>query len=426
MNRSLLLLLIFVPLAVADERPPVKKAQPEAAAREEWFPLPQVPNNPTRAAISIWREIDIHSRKPVNRLDQLSCKIEDIRISFHLEKNEFLLGEPILVEYRMALEGPGEWKHFYGGNYRARGRDDNFLFLMRRTDGSWVRDPEAPVRGYMGGMVGSVEVKQGESKSMWQAVQRWCSIEEPGTYDLFCFRTANDFPLDSDLIDPRFGKGHREFEWIHNNSPLLKHIPAILEEPAKHWFIKSTSAYANFRITIRKGTAEEQKAMAKRWIEITKGAENARSVLPGHTRAASQGIRYSLDDAFLDRIETNIDDPNINNRDDYRALALRSTPDSLEILFRHRTEAALWAYSYLKPSAIPRAIPLLIDALTDQRPRVRAVAELQLTRFTKMEFLRTWGGGYDCSRPTIEEARKMQPLWRKWWEENKATFKVSK
>jgi hypothetical protein len=127
----LLIIPLVIPLALADDQPPQKKAQPDAAAREEWFPLPQVPNNPTRAAISIWREIDIHSRKPVNRLEQLSCKIEDIRTSFHLEKTEFLLGEPILVEYRLALQGPGEWKLLYGGNYRARGRDDNFLFLMR-------------------------------------------------------------------------------------------------------------------------------------------------------------------------------------------------------------------------------------------------------------------------------------------------------
>jgi hypothetical protein len=285
-----------------------------------------------------------------------------------------------------------------------------------------VRDPDAPIQIYMGGILGTIKVKEGETKSMWQTVQRWCSIEEPGTYDLFCFRKASDFELDSDLINPRRREGYREIEWIHNTSPLLDHIPGMLEEPAEHWFIKSTSAYASFRITIRKGTDEEQKAMAKRWIEIAKGGQDAHSIQPGRAQSAAEGIRYSLNDAFLDRIETNIDDPNIDDPDDFVALALRSTPDSLEILFRHRTEAALSAYSHLKPSAVSQAIPLLIDALVDQRPRVRAMAELQLTRFTKKEFLRTWRG-YHCQRPTLDEARKMQPLWRKWWEENKATFK---
>jgi frataxin-like iron-binding protein CyaY len=269
-------------------------------------------------------------------------------------------------------------------------------------------------------------VKEGETRSIWAAVQHWCSIEEPGTYDLFCFRIPPDRLLDSTLINPRRRQGYREFEWIRNTSPILEHIPAILEEPAEHWFIDSTCAYANFRITVQKGTNFEQKAMAKLWIDITKGGEDAHSSPEGRTKAAADGIRYSLSDAFLDYIETSIDDRNAEYSGDFVALALRSTPESLEIFFRYRTEAALWAYSYLKPAAIPRAIPLLIDALTDQRPRVRAVAELQLTRFTKKELLRTWGGGYDCSRPTIEEARKMQPLWRKWWEDNKTTFKVNK
>ena len=55
------------------------------------------------------------------------------------------------MEFRIELDGKGEWREPVGGNYRARGRDDNFFFLMRHEDGTWVRDPYAPIDFSMGG-----------------------------------------------------------------------------------------------------------------------------------------------------------------------------------------------------------------------------------------------------------------------------------
>jgi hypothetical protein len=111
--------------------------------RAEWLPLSPSSDTPgtTRSALRTLRAIDPESEESYDRSkDVFRCNPTDLRRAFLLEKEEFLLGEPLLVEFRITLDGPGEWREPVGGNYRARGRDDNFLFLMRHEDGTWVRD----------------------------------------------------------------------------------------------------------------------------------------------------------------------------------------------------------------------------------------------------------------------------------------------
>ena len=165
----------------------------ELHVRQDWVRLSSPPGGPnscspivTQAAVSIERAFDPETGDAYSPNWPFSCNQAEVHRTFHLEKNRFLLGEPILVEYCVTVDGSGTFGEGYGGNYRHRGRSDNFWFLMRREDGSWVADAQPFWEFGGGGMVVAAGVSANKPLSTWCAVQRWCAIEEPGRYDLFC------------------------------------------------------------------------------------------------------------------------------------------------------------------------------------------------------------------------------------------------
>src|SRR5215471_16230769 len=189
------LLLISTSLRARQEDDKRKKIDLHTYYRHAgWIMAPAMADDPnapeptiTHSVLqSLLQAVEPETGKPYQgTVDPPTCKPSDLRIAFRLEKKEFLLGEPLLVEFRVELDGPGYYEWSIGGN-STLGRDDTFSFLMRNHDGTVVQDPYEKPKFYGGGLTFQHEVKNGAPVTSWLAIQRWCAIDRPGTYDLYC------------------------------------------------------------------------------------------------------------------------------------------------------------------------------------------------------------------------------------------------
>lgn len=465
MNSKLLFTLIFVlfhVLVSSYGKAEEKGAKPEEIPVDmhisaEWILLLPLESeiyadshSTMRSTLRILRAVDPETGKPYEKGNEgFNCNPMDVRRAFRLEKREFLLGEPLLVEFRVELDGPGEWAEPIGGNYRARGRDDNFLFLMRHEDGTWVRDPYAPINAYMGGLSSSYQVKGGKPLSYWLPVQRWCAINRPGTYELYCFQAAHGYavvgqrqPLtvgmpanvkkdhffdkNGNLIDSQTGELSKRYSitsrWRRRKwkiSPLIDNIPTdVADYAGESWNVQNIMDLAHFKIVIKRGTIQESQGMIEHWTDIAE-SDVEETMPPGRVAAAKQAIRFAQQDDFLPLIEKWI--LNASQASDFYGLAMRQSPKATAMLLQAANPNAIAAMYYLHPDRIPDVIPQLIELLTHENNRMRAEAEMRLHTWTGQAFLRDWRG-YHHQRPTLEEARRMQPMWKEWWEENKDNF----
>ncbi|MDQ1256664.1 MAG: hypothetical protein QG656_1263 [Candidatus Hydrogenedentes bacterium] len=179
------------------------------SAQCEWSKLPAAADDPsspsptmTYSAFRTTAIVDPETHVPYDPgSSRLDCNPQDVRHTFTLKKHEFILGEPIVVTYKVWLEGPGVWKEFTRGNYRSRGRDDNFLFLMRDERGEWVQDPQPKRSGMGGGLCDTPSITSLRPFKDTEAVQRWCAIERPGTYDLYCLVMGVSSSMMGDTVD---------------------------------------------------------------------------------------------------------------------------------------------------------------------------------------------------------------------------------
>lgn len=440
-----------------------KKIRPKPVSvdvhiRTEWLLLPPSLAGPdsnvpvvTRSALRTLRAVDPNTAKPYDDSNDIfGCNPADLRRTFRLEKKEFLLGEPILVDFRIELHGPGCWREPMGGNYRSRGRDDNFLFLMRHADQTWVRDTYTRASGFGGGLSSSYRVTQNEPRSYWLAVQRWCAIDRPGTYDLYCFQVAhedivlghgraliagmpdeikNHYSLNPDggLMDSKTAKPSQRHSIVSkwqthkwDPSPLIEHIPPdVVAHAEESWPVQSAMDFVHFKIVITEPSATERQHMIKYWTKVAESSR--RRALPTvKARAARQAICFAQQDDFLPLINKWI--TTASQPSDFYGLAMRPNPEATAMLLRVANPDAVSAMRHLHPDRIPDVIPQLIKWLTHEDNRIRADSEMLLREWTGQAFCHTWNW-YHYQRPTLEEARKMQPLWRQWWDKNKKGFK---
>ncbi|MBN1420413.1 MAG: hypothetical protein JXP34_16670 [Planctomycetes bacterium] len=428
--------------------------------RTEWVEIPATADDPeakapvlTRSALRILRAVDPATGKPYDASkDVFGCDPRKLRRSFRLEKRHVILGEPILVEFRIELEGSGVFGQTIGGNYRARGRDDNFLFLLRREDGTWVTDPYAPIETYMGGISSEVEVRRDKPLSYWLAVQRWCAVEEPGTYELHCFHAACDHeligiaPAIRAALPDHLRKGHRyddggalideatgapSTRWYiatswnrtfgpEEDSPLLARIPEDVRGAMRSWMASQIADVAVFPISIGRYGGVVIDQMVKRWSNVASAPGG--DVYPtGRQEAARQAIAFARQDDFLPLLAAWLRgaDPNPYIA---QGLAMRASPRAATILMERATSTTVGALYYARPVRIPDYIPWLIDLLTDPSDDIRSQAEDWLRRWTDRSFGHTWEPHYVRGRPTVEEGRTMRREWREWWQENRAGF----
>jgi hypothetical protein len=469
---ALLLLVSSAPAQTLEPVPVIVKGQ------VDWVMLPPTPDDPdspapviTYAAVPISRAVDPETGKPYVEGWPHDCDPNDVCHTFRLEKREFLLGEPILVEYRVSLDGPGTYSEGAGGNYRSRGRDDNFLFLLRREDGAWVREVHPFSGGPGGGMGGNVTAKQGEPISLWSAAQRWAAIEEPGRYDLYCLymarysesigkKEAFEKQIPAEILRTHtvdeygqlFKVGTTEksdtyvvesksFDWNPTASPLLAKMPGevmgllddfTIQTPNDHvrqWseravreHIERATAFAHVPIVIRRGTAEQEEAMVEDWIRRGTQAIQA-SASNQEYEAVLTGIYFVLQPYFLNQIQdwqkTDPDHLRMGGR--YYGLGFNPHVEATAILLRSGHENSGYGTS-LRPDLNSGVMADFIELLTHQDPTVSSQA---------LHLMRMYSGSYFFADPeggpleTLSDSQmnEAQELWRTWWSRNAAGFR---
>lgn len=445
--------------------------------QDSWIMAPDVADEPSSedsgitqsVFLSVIRAVNPATGEPYDKSEpNFNFALDDLRHFFRLEKKEFLLGEPILVEHRIELNGPGEWNWFVGGNYRARGRDDNFSFVLRRADGALVPDVYPKLEGLIfgGGLGSDHTIKKAQPLSYWLGLQKYSAITEPGSYDLYCMTgykrkifgeveamrpalpdeiALDHFVSDSgELVDRETGERSRRYALVTKahyldsgaQSPLKGVIPSeVLAYATEQSFgfpskdAGSFGTVARFRIGIRKGTPAERQQMVAQW---TKAAESTRnSVIERYNQALIESVWYARQDHFLPLLERWI--TNFKEQDhgfdsvrlDLNGLALRPDSSAFALLLKASPAQVTNAFYRLHPNRIAEAIPVCIDWLTHGDNDVRARAESRLIDWTGQSFEHTWKG-YHYQRPTLAEGQSMQRLWRAWWRENSSSFKPHK
>jgi hypothetical protein len=380
---------------------------------------------------------------------QLECDPGDVVSVFTLDKREFLLGEPILVNYSFSLSGPGEWPWSSSAMIDGSGRESGYAFFLRHEDGTWLSDYYPQPKMFAGSILSSLgKVVQGRPESTWLAVQRWCALTKPGVYDLYCLgyraRTlaagedearaaavpeevrADGVVYRGGLIDARTGEASNKYEAVldggqylgTSESPIVGHMPAELTARLGGW-AKYSSALAHFRIVVRMGTPAERRRMVESWINRAEvsGPHTWRGLPSSAAREAIWSVRQ---DDFLPMVGQWV--RKAKNADGLYldALALRPDTKATAILVTAPRKETLRAMSRLSAQQIPSVVPLLIDWLVDADHEVRAQSESLLCEWSGTSFKHTWVG-YNWERPTLAEGRVMQPLWRAWWRKTQAS-----
>src|SRR4051812_5839607 len=320
----LVLFLVATPMVCLGDEPKTLKV--DVSFQYDDMGLAPVGDPPTFSALTIPRVVDPKTGQPYDRsTDVLGCDPARLRRTFRLEASEVLLGEPVLVEFRIQLDGPGRWEEPFGGSSRGLGREGRMFFLMRHRDGTWVPDIyEGHDVSSFGGMGGFATVKRGEPRSNWYAVQQWCAIDRPGVYDLYAFHAGGEtrpvglrrrveaeltddmkkrFAVDQDgrLVGRETMERPRDLfieqTWKggkHGVSPIARSIPDAVK--TKLGGGTNASDYAHFTLTIRRGDDRQRKAMVERWTRIVSDPDRE---WDERTGAARDAMALARQDDFL-------------------------------------------------------------------------------------------------------------------------------
>lgn len=458
--------LTVIVSAVAQESIEPKAVEIDTYYRVSWIMAPDVAAEPpaegrgTRSLLlSVIRAVDPNTGLPYdNSIPKLGFAAKDLRHFFRLEKSEFVLGEPILVEHRIELNGPGELEWSVGGNYRARGRDDNFSFILRREDGLIVPDVYPKLEGLVfgGGLGWNPTISRGQPLSYWLGLQRYAAITEPGTYDLYCFtgnkgitlgrvealRAAlpDDIRVDH-YVDDRGSLIDRTTEAPSKRYALTENPHYVQSEaerplngmiPAEHLSslninAKTLGTVAHFRIDIRKGTHAERRQMITQWARAAESIKRF-AVTGSFDNALSDGLWYAQQDLFQPLLEKwiiNFKGRDVSTPIHLEGLAMRPDSSAFALLLKSQPNEVVNAFYSLHPNKIAEAVPICIGWLTHADQEVRARSESLLTRWTGQSSEQLWKA-YNDQRPTLFEGQSTQSLWHAWWAKNRSGFKPQK
>ena len=237
------------------------------------------------------------------------------------------------------------------------------------------------------------KVKKDKPFSYWLPVQRWVTIEEAGTYDLFCFYTSNDYEvigrneailsqlsdeirkghdLDENynyLIDKSTGQMSEKYEirenWIRpkpNRSPLLEMIPEDVLNHIAPSDSASTSLdylnytdYAHFQIHVLKPTQNEAEQMIQQWSEIANDTDHVEP--HDRAQAAYDAIWFIRQNNFLPFIKKAIQDQRDINPSLLDGLAMNPDKQTLELLMKADMRNGLYAMTFLSDERKKEMIP---------------------------------------------------------------------
>lgn len=416
--------------------------------RFEWHEVEALPGS--LAAVEIERAVRADGTPYDSSFDTFGTSPSSIRRGFVLEREEWLLGEPLLVEFRVELreelEGSETWIEHHGGNYRARGRDDNFVFVLRRSDGLIVPDifPDdgSKVR-WIGGMIGTEEVTAERPLSLWLPVQHYLAITEPGVYDLYCLgfaglgrRTAGMRQALADAIPEPYKQTHTLAEddygqlvEISTGEPVdLRLLPSVsrttvldsplaprLPEPVKR--ATGVTDFAHFRVVIRPPSETERQAMVEAWTAETKAKTMRADAVVDAIWFARQSDFLPLIERWLEKGGGHFGYGSLQD-----GLALRGTKAARDLLITRGDKVGIAALRLLPDSHVRATIPELIELLGYDDVAIRYEAFQLLVYWTGQHF------GAPLDDPDglwlMLEGPHLQEQFRRWWADHRATFEV--
>lgn len=320
-------------------------------------------------------------------------------------RREWLLGEPLVVEFRVEVTGPDVWPEYEGGNYRGLGRDDNFFFVLEPAEGERPPDPYdidyfRNKARMAGGISSNHRLRADEPLSMWLAVQQYSAITNPGHYDLYCLRSAGfqAFQAPSPL----------------GRSPVVAYLPEALADVRGGLL----TDFAHFRIEIRAGTPDEREAMIERTTELAAGPSG--SLLPSHADAVRTAMWFARQDDFLPLLEQwmlagEVYGPNQDG------LALRGSKAARDLLLRSGDGHGISALLLLPNAPDLEIIPPLIALLTHPDQAIRSSSFEVLSMWTDERFGASWSG-WSSNEPMPAEADDIQARAVKWWAEDRIWY----
>jgi hypothetical protein len=113
------------------------------------------------------------------------------RVVLTLDKNEFFLGENVLIHYCIEALSTDPVKISYGGDYRGASRSLRFKFTVTDASGTVMPDPD-PSNYSLGGLGGSQDLIPGNRWCQSLPLMRYARIDREGTYDV---RVVHDMGL---------------------------------------------------------------------------------------------------------------------------------------------------------------------------------------------------------------------------------------
>ena len=387
---------------------------------------PAFPDHPeTVSVIPIIRPTDpVTGRAATGDIDASGCDLTKLRRTFRLEKREFLLGEPIIVEFRVENDGPGTWYETYGGDYRGTGRPDKYSLELRAAGGASVPDPYAVVTpGLSGGVNPRRAVTSGSEPgsgrggraTKWLPVQRWCAVTQPGRYDLTCRRTRDN----GIWIGPTTAAPKATADDAPGGERALSlELAARVQRQTEVRIDTRLLDEATFAITILPGTTGERDAMRVAYrAQIPGRGYHETMTDPGRASAVAAAIAYAMQDEWLPILREISTRDGDGTPDWRRALAMRGSDVALRWLTTEvGGEGALHALSWVRRDRLADVASFVLDRLDAAEERERRAASSAISCWAHEV-------GSDAKIPFPREVWELPPgavsaRWREWWRAN--------
>lgn len=356
-------------------------------------------------------------------IDASGCDLTKLRRTFRLEKREFLLGEPIIVEFRVENDGPGTWYESYGWQARFTGRPDWVRLELRDREGRRAPDPHAVFGGAsVRGMRASRGVTQTASglpggdgpATVWLPAQSWCAVTEPGAYALICC-CVRDCRVWVGPADGLPEQGDAEVR----KSRIDALVDAARTASAAEIDLDLVDS-ATFAIKIRAGSPQECDTMRAAYRAQLPGRDFQEQRFAARRESAIVGaIALAMQDEWLPTVRELAPRGGEASLDWAKALAMRGSDAALRCLDSYPSTRALplQALAWVRPDRLPDVLPRLVAALdaTAELERDTAAATLASLAAGVRRAAKIPDPGNIAHLPPAEAASH----WREWWRANR-------
>jgi RNA polymerase sigma factor (sigma-70 family) len=230
----------------------------------------------------------INAPLPKEKLDT-----KGLEASLKMEKNKFLLGEPVFMTF--TVENPTEtaWQFAEGGDYRNKlGRPNSFSVTVKDAEGKEVPKPDS---GFdMGGM-SQMKKLLPDSKAAFQPLflPHWATFSKPGEYTVTVSRNVGLVPADA--IEPLHAKA------IHVSLSSTEKVTVLPADSKKMGELIDTWGLALLNpkasttdASVKKLLAIQDDRAISYFVTLSQRAHSS------YKQTACEGLKkYSTNDAFV-------------------------------------------------------------------------------------------------------------------------------